>query len=406
MRIKLWHLFLGLIVLMHYTCFAQRQHIRKVNLEKKHYKKVIRYNCTNALIYADFTNYMKEFNDALANDDLDSAMKASCINRLKTVTEYLQKKDTFEFYDNPLLDTSTTAYFNTVEFSFMESSLDSGKCMIFNKNTRKYEKSIRIIIDTTTKGTPSFTEGTIKYKAEKDTSTLMWVGWASNEFPVASPEEPQLPTLDRSSITCLQGIDSAKADAAKGKLKIIISAMPVIKNIEGDSYSFRRHTLDEYLQDKYGITYEYKGYITSDKYDCYNQYMDSVIDARFGKDLDKKSQKTVDSMNAREQESALKFYQHWDLLIDSLCNSVNQSKCDSISGTIQLSLTVDIKANAANIKLSQGFCPEFEKKLIAIIKSLKWTPGTGVIGKKIACKAELHLLFKKRKLDKFDVYFY
>jgi hypothetical protein len=206
---------------------------------------------------------------------------------------------------------------------------------------------------------------------------------------------------------CDIGITEAKADVDAGKLKIrIYGFSSKVKMSEEDYYSFRRHTIKEIMDDDYGITYDDNDSSSVTAHDCYNQYMDSVIEARFGSDLDKKCQSKVDSMNAIEQQNALKFYGNWDGIIDSLCNTQSPSQCDNITGTINLKLDIDASAYVKNVIITEGFCPGFESELTTVIKSIKWTPATGIIGKKTPCNGALKLIFKKQKLDKFDAYFY
>lgn len=111
-------------------------------------------------------------------------------------------------------------------------------------------------------------------------------------------------------------------------------------------------------------------------------------------------------MNAIEQTNALSFYGAWDKTIDSLCSTQSIAQCDSITGTLKIKLVINSSSYITNLTVEQGFCPEFENKLIIVLKKMKWTPATGILGKKIAAKGSLRLLFKKRKLDKFDAYFH
>ncbi len=212
--------------------------------------------------------------------------------------------------------------------------------------------------------------------------------------------------LAQTDSNCMNGIISAKEDIAIGKLKIKINAFPVVKNVEEDSYSFRRHTLDEYLADKYGITYEYVGNKFNAASTCYNAYMDSVLDLRFGKDLDVRCKKIVDSMNAIEQSNALNFYGAWDRTIDSLCGRQSPNQCDSLSGIIEIKLEINSTGYIKDLTVLKSFCPDFLNKLTLVLKRIKWTPATGILGKKTDAEGSLKMIFKKRKLDKFDAYFY
>jgi hypothetical protein len=206
--------------------------------------------------------------------------------------------------------------------------------------------------------------------------------------------------------SCSGGLKAAHADIAAGKIKVIINAFRETQNPEVDSYSFRRHTMGEYLQDNYDITYEYAGNSFNAAALCYNAYMDSVIDSRYGKDFDERCQKKVDSMNAIEQMNALNFYGTWDQTIDSLCSRQSQTQCDSLSGTIVIKLEINPNGYIKTITVSESFCPDFAKELTVVLKKIKWTPATGILGKKVESQGSLKMIFKKRKLDKFDAYFY
>lgn len=213
-----------------------------------------------------------------------------------------------------------------------------------------------------------------------------------------------MPCFAQNDSSCAAGTAAAKADAGAGKLKIIINAFPEIKNFEVDSYSFRRHTLDEILEQMYGITYEYKGTSYNAWYTCYNHYMDSVLDARFGEDLDERCQKTVDSMNALEQQNALKFYGTWDRAMDSLLK-FKSFQCDSMTGKMDFKLEIDASGRIKSVTVTESFCPRFESKIINTMKSLRWTPATGIVGRKKESTGIVRLFFDAGKIHEFDVFF-
>jgi hypothetical protein len=205
--------------------------------------------------------------------------------------------------------------------------------------------------------------------------------------------------------SCPNGIAEARANVAVGKLIILSYGLPAnTKMSEEDYYSFRRHTIKEVMEEDYGITYDNDSSNVV-VHDCYNVYMDSVIDARFGKNIDKKCKLKVDSLNAIEQQNALRFYMYWDLLIDSVCNSLSKPEHDSLTGTIAINMNIDTLANARNLTISESFNPSFEKSLTTLSNKIKWTPGTGIAGRKKESEGVLKMVFKKGKLDKFDAYF-
>lgn len=203
---------------------------------------------------------------------------------------------------------------------------------------------------------------------------------------------------------CQDGQTKAKTDVANGILRLFI-----YENMElspEDYNSFRRHTIREIMEQDYGIRYENSGEYGGDFCYCYDNYMDSIIDVKFGNRIDKRCKIEVDSMNAIEQQNALTFYSKWDGIMDSLCSRQNISECDSLTGTIILKLEVDTAAHVQKVTITKSFCPGFEDNLVSLIKSIAWTPATGILGKKTETKGGLNLIFKRHKLDKFDAYFY
>ncbi len=176
---------------------------------------------------------------------------------------------------------------------------------------------------------------------------------------------------------------------------------------EDDYYSFRRHEIKEIMHNDYGIIYEDNNAFSIEFCDCYNMYMDSVMGSKYGLDLDKKCKLKVDSMNAIEQQNALKFYGDWDKVMDSLLGvKVLTNKCKIMAGTISLKLEIDSSGVVHNATVNEGFCEGFDKELIKVIKYILWTPGTGITGKKTNATGLLKLIFNDHKLQSFEAYFY
>jgi hypothetical protein len=109
---------------------------------------------------------------------------------------------------------------------------------------------------------------------------------------VEEPMEMAEDILPPMVMGCQMGIEEAKAEVAVGHLGHKSYGYPI-----DVGHSYEHVSSYQVMAARYKIEFEHMGCEHWPAYDCYNEYMDSVIKARFGPDVYKRAEASADSIN-------------------------------------------------------------------------------------------------------------
>lgn len=192
---------------------------------------------------------------------------------------------------------------------------------------------------------------------------------------------------------CQIGIDSAKADYSKGILRTYIFGLT------------NTFTFGKLLREDYGIETIYWGCIVDERRDCYSNFMDEKIKAKFGNDIFEKVAKKaqqLDSIGKGDRESVfpggetalMKFvYCNLDL------TKANYS--ESKKGKVYLQFVIDTTGRPTEIKVIKTPNEDYSQEAIRLISLMpNWTTATQN-GKTFKQKWHLPIVFDNDWKEKY-----
>lgn len=168
---------------------------------------------------------------------------------------------------------------------------------------------------------------------------------------------------------CQIGTDSAKADYSKGIMRVYIFGL---------TNSF---TYGKLLKTEYGIDAVYPGCIVERKWDCYTNWMDEKIKAKFSDDIFEKVAKKaqyLDSIGKGDRqaafpggESALMKYVYCNL------DLTRANYSEGNEGKVYLQFAIDTAGRPTDINVLKTPNEAYSKEAIRLINRMPdWTPAT------------------------------
>jgi hypothetical protein len=259
----------------------------RITLTTEQFSQTVLFEDRLAKIWVNYFSFEAWLKEGVMDNLSSDGVRRKCSDALLYFSDAFSKKDSVAFNDVPFIMDSLHVV------SFLVKVLEKGEAHIYNKRAKLFEKSIDVSKKVTYHDRSKRGGRIIR----KFTGTRGRLVFPMQVWYWAEPDEllePLVPSREWGS--CEDGTSEAKADAEQGKFRMKSYGL-----LHKPHYpNFHLYTAKELLVREYGIEYEDMGCIYYEAYRCYNDYMDSLISLRFGKDIFERCAAKADTLNRRQ----------------------------------------------------------------------------------------------------------
>ncbi len=205
--------------------------------------------------------------------------------------------------------------------------------------------------------------------------------------------------------SCEDWTDLAKKDAASGILAI--KSFGLRREIHyADGYT--RYSTWDFLTLDYGIIDMDEGCMVNGDYECYNQYMDSLIRAKFGNDVYARCAAKADSLTKKGMIAKGELFPGGDTALTAFFKShfpASPDFCDSTTGVINIDFYVDQQGKMSYTRIDDGLCYKLDSTLVDIALQLpRWQPAVNRLNEKMYVRSAIGVKIVNGEIGRAWVY--